>query len=62
MPFGRAYHYLLGVGLMAIGDMPGAVDALEEADRLEPERPLTLLALGLALNNRKLFAEARTRP
>ena len=30
-----------------------------EADRLEPERPLTLLALGLALNNRKLFAEAK---
>jgi tetratricopeptide (TPR) repeat protein len=58
-PSVAAYHYLLGVGLMAIGDMPGAVDALAEADRLEPERPLTLLALGLALNNRKLFTEAR---
>ncbi len=54
------YHYLLGVGLMAIGDMPGAQDALEHANRLEPDRPLTLLALGLALNNRKLFAEAKT--
>ncbi len=31
-------HYLLGVGLMAIGDMPSAVEALTEADRLEPER------------------------
>jgi tetratricopeptide (TPR) repeat protein len=58
-PSVAAYHYRLGVGLMAIGDMPGAVDALVEADRLEPERPLTLLALGLALNNRKLFTEAR---
>ena len=55
------YHYLLGVGLMAIGDMPSAVEALTEADRLEPERALTLLALGLALNNRKHFADARDR-
>jgi len=54
------YHYLLGVGLMAIGDMPSAIEALTEADRLEPERALTLLALGLALNNRKHFADART--
>ena len=53
------YHYLLGVGLMAIGDMPGAVDALVDADRLEPDRALTLLALGLALNNRKQYAEAK---
>jgi tetratricopeptide (TPR) repeat protein len=54
------YQYLLGVGLMAIGDMPAAADALEHANRLEPDRALTLLALGLALNNRKLFAEAKT--
>lgn len=54
------YQYLLGVGLMAIGDMPNAVDALQEANRLEPDRALTLLALGLALNNRKLFAEANS--
>jgi tetratricopeptide (TPR) repeat protein len=53
------YHYRLGVGLMAIGDMPGAADALAEADRLEPERPLTLLALGLARINRKEFADAK---
>jgi tetratricopeptide (TPR) repeat protein len=53
------YRYLLGVGLMAIGDMPGAVEALTEADRVEPERALTLLALGLALNNRKEYAEAK---
>jgi tetratricopeptide (TPR) repeat protein len=54
------YHYLLGVGLMAVGHMPAAEDALREANRLEPERPLTLLALGLVLNNRKQFADART--
>ena len=53
-------QYLLGVGLMALGDMSSAVEALQEADRLEPDRALTLLAMGLAFNNRKLFAEART--
>jgi tetratricopeptide (TPR) repeat protein len=53
------YHYLLGVGLMAIGDLPGAVESLREADRLEPDRAITLVALGLALNNRKEYAEAK---
>ena len=53
------YHYLLGVGLMAVGDMPSADDALRAANRLEPERQLTLLALGLVLNNRKQFGEAK---
>ena len=54
------YHYLLGVGLMAVGDMPAADEALKEANRLEPEKPLTLIALGLVLNNRKQFDEAKT--
>jgi tetratricopeptide (TPR) repeat protein len=54
------YHYLLGVGLMAIGEWPSAAESLTEADRLDPDRPLTLLALGLAQNHRKLFPEART--
>jgi tetratricopeptide (TPR) repeat protein len=54
------YHYLLGVGLMTAGDMIAAVDALTRADALEPNRPLTLTALGLAYNNQKLFAEAKT--
>jgi len=53
------YHYLLGVGLMAIGDMPSAEEALTEANRLEPDGALILLALGLALNNRKHFADAK---
>ena len=54
------YHYLLGVGLMAVGDMPAADEALKEANHLEPEKPLTLIALGLVLNNRKQFDEAKT--
>lgn len=54
------YHYLLGVGLMTAGDMIAAVDALKRADALEPNRPRTLTALGLAYNNQKLFAEAKT--
>ena len=53
------YHYLLGVGLMALGDTTTALESLTEADRLEPDRGLTLLALGLALNNRKRYSEAK---
>jgi tetratricopeptide (TPR) repeat protein len=53
------YHYLLGVALMQIGDMSLAVDSLSEAERLEPDRALTLLALGLVLNNRKTYDEAK---
>ena len=53
------YRYLLGVGLMAVGDMPSADEALREANRLEPERQLTLLALGLVLNNRKQYGDAK---
>jgi tetratricopeptide (TPR) repeat protein len=53
------YRYLLGVAFMEGGDMPAASDSLAEANRLEPERPLTLLALGLAFNGRQQFAEAK---
>jgi tetratricopeptide (TPR) repeat protein len=59
-PTDPQYHYLLGVSLMGIGDMPSASEELAESNRLEPDRPLTLLALGIVLNNRKLFSEART--
>jgi tetratricopeptide (TPR) repeat protein len=55
------YHYLFGVALLQIGDTPAAVEALREAQRLEPDRALTLVGLGLALNNQKLYAEARER-
>jgi len=53
------YHYLLGVALMQAGDMEAAAEALERAEGVEPNRALTLVALGLALNSRKLYAEAR---
>jgi tetratricopeptide (TPR) repeat protein len=53
------YPYLLGVALMQAGDMLAAVEPLRKAEKLEPGRVLTLVALGLALNGRKLYAEAR---
>jgi tetratricopeptide (TPR) repeat protein len=53
------YPYLLGVAYMQAGDMPAAVEALREAEQLEPNRVMTLVALGLALNHRKLYAEAK---
>ena len=54
------HHYLFGVALMQAGDMPAAVEALRAADRLQPAQTLTSVALGIALNNRKMFSEART--
>jgi tetratricopeptide (TPR) repeat protein len=54
------YHYRLGVALMEAGDIVAAVESLQRANLLESERPLTLLALGLALNSRKQYAEAKT--
>jgi tetratricopeptide (TPR) repeat protein len=58
-PAESRYAYLLGVGLMAAGDTPAALDVLRKANALEPDRPLTLLALGLACNNQKLFTDSR---
>jgi tetratricopeptide (TPR) repeat protein len=53
------YPYLLGVALLQAGDMLGAVEPLQQAQKLEPNRVLTLVALGLALNGRKMYAEAK---
>jgi tetratricopeptide (TPR) repeat protein len=58
-PADARYNYLLGVALMTAGDMPAATDPLRKANTIEPGRPLTLLALGLAYNHQKLFSEAR---
>jgi tetratricopeptide (TPR) repeat protein len=52
------YHYLLGVAFMQAGDMILSVESLDRAEQLEPNRPLTLIAKGLALNNRSMFDEA----
>lgn len=53
------HSYLLGVARLQIGDMPGAIEALERYLELEPGSPLALVALGTALNAQKRFAEAR---
>ena len=58
-PTDARYAYLLGVGLMTAGDTPAALEVLRKANALEPDRPLTLLALGLACNNQKLYTDAR---
>jgi tetratricopeptide (TPR) repeat protein len=53
------YHYLLGVALVRAGDMPAATDALVRADALEPDRALTLVALGLVYTQQKRYDEAK---
>ena len=53
------HHYLLGVALIRAGDMPAAVESLRIADRLEPDRAVTLVGLGIALNNRQQYADAK---
>lgn len=58
-PSTAQYRYMLGVALMQAGDMQSATTPLREADRLEPDRPLTLTALGLVLNNLRMYSEAR---
>ncbi len=53
------YQYLLGVALLQVGDIQSSIAPLREADRLEPDRPLTLIALGLALNTQRMYGEAK---
>lgn len=53
------YAYLLGVALIQAEDMVVAVEPLQNAERLEPRRVLTLVALGLALNGAKRHADAK---
>ncbi len=53
------YHYLQGIALMQAGDLEAAVEPLREAERLEPNQPLTLIALGTALVDRSSYAEAK---
>ncbi len=53
------YHYLHGIALMQAGDMEAAVGPLREAERLEANRPPTLIALGTALVDRGSYAEAK---
>lgn len=53
------YHCLQGIALMQAGDMEAAVEPLKEAERLEPNQPLTLIALGTVLVDRGSYAEAK---
>jgi tetratricopeptide (TPR) repeat protein len=53
------YHYMLGIALMQAGDIQSSVVPLREADRLEPDRPTTLIALGLVLNSQLMYVEAK---
>ena len=52
------YHYLLGVARLRVGDRLNAVAALLAAEQLEPNRALTLLALGIAHNSLQQYADA----
>lgn len=52
------YAYLLGVARMQVGEMADAAEALRAAAALDPGRPLTHIALGLALNRQKKFDAA----
>ncbi|MET0551391.1 MAG: tetratricopeptide repeat protein [Vicinamibacteria bacterium] len=54
-----AYHYRLGIALLQAGDVTGAVESLQRAQAIEPDRPLTLAALGLALVSAKRHDEAK---
>jgi Flp pilus assembly protein TadD len=47
------------VALIQAEDMVAAVEPLQNAERLEPRRVLTLVALGLALNGAKRHADAK---
>jgi tetratricopeptide (TPR) repeat protein len=53
------YQYMLGIALMQAGDIQSSVAPLREADRLEPDRPFTLIALGLVLNSLRMYGDAK---
>jgi tetratricopeptide (TPR) repeat protein len=53
------YQHRLGTALLEVGDAAGAAGWLREAPRPDPAPAATLLALGRALNEQKLYAEAR---
>ena len=48
-----------GSALMRVGDRLNAVDALRAAEQLDPNRALTLLALGIAHNSLQRYADAK---
>jgi predicted Zn-dependent protease len=58
-PLEGRYQYLEGVAVLGAGDARAAVSFLQEAMRLEPDQAPTLIALGRALNQEQLYAEAK---
>jgi tetratricopeptide (TPR) repeat protein len=58
-PTTSEHNYLLGVARLQIGEMAGSVEALQRSLELEPDRPLTLIALGTTLNAQKRFDDAK---
>jgi tetratricopeptide (TPR) repeat protein len=50
---------MLGVALIQASDLPAAVESLRQAEKLEPGRVATLLALGVALNAQNSYSDAR---
>ncbi len=56
-PADASYAYLLGVAYLEVSD-PRAAEPLAESDRLEPNRAQTLVALGVARNRAKQYADA----
>jgi tetratricopeptide (TPR) repeat protein len=58
-PSVASYHHMLGVALIQAGDIPAALDALRQAEVLEPNRTSTLVALGVALNARSSYSDAK---
>ena len=53
------YPYLLGVAQLQVGATDLAVESLGESLRLEPDRVLTLIALGISFNAQKRFGESK---
>ncbi|MCG8454940.1 MAG: tetratricopeptide repeat protein, partial [Holophagales bacterium] len=52
------YPYLLGVARLQVADLDRAITSLDESIRIDPERPLPWIALGIAYNKRSRHGEA----
>lgn len=53
------YPYLMGVAQLQVAGVSLAVDSLERSLALDPDRNLTLIALGFAYNAQKKYDKAR---
>jgi tetratricopeptide (TPR) repeat protein len=53
------YQFEKGSVLLQAGDAAAAVESLKEAERLEPDQPSTLVALGTALDDLRRYDEAK---